>query len=129
LLFFIPTVWQGYARRSSIFAINPVGWLWNFSDTQIVAAFQSWLKKARPSGYSEPDAIGKTTGISWQQLPFGKRTALEYLGVHRRKETCTWPDYLERWATQAQLKRPDSTVRQLKAQCAKAKEIIQTMAG
>lgn len=122
---------------------------WNYRDEELLAAFDAWLKKNRPSHFPEPDRIRKTIGISWQRLPFGKRTALEYLGVYRRKQmcACTWPEFVELWpetSEKSNERRRNANIRtegepekaaalsrisQLKGQCADAKEMISFIEG
>ena len=123
------------------------GLSWNYSDDELVAAFRSWVNKNRPPQFPESKIQDKRTGISWQPLPVGKRTALEYLGVYRRKQICTWPVFVKQWpesqdrrsyrvknADQKTEGEPEkaadlSRISQLKGQCAKAKEIIAVIEG
>lgn len=123
------------------------GLSWNYRNDELVAAFRAWLEKNRPPQYPEPDQTKKKIGVAWQTLPLGKRTALEYLGVYRRKQTCTWPEFVKRWpespekmlyrvkrayeATQGQPENAanESRISQLKGQSGKAKEIISIIEG
>lgn len=120
---------------------------WNYRNDEIAAAFLAWLKIKRPTRYPEPQAQKKTTWIAWQKLPVGKPAALEYLGVWRRKKTCTWPEYLKKWpedkvsrayrikkANQRTEGQPEkaadeSRIAQLKGEQAKALEIVRFIEG
>ena len=104
---------------------------WKWTNKQIMAAFEGWLATNRPSDYPEPTiGIGRgidQLGSDWTELSQKKRTALECLGVYRRKKMCSWNEYLDKWPVGYSNKASEK--RRLQAQKKVASKIIASFKG
>lgn len=89
---------------------------WSYGNAEITAAFGSWLETNRPEKFLEPEKNKRKIICQWQSLPVTKRKALEYLKLHRRKNTtnCSWQKFLRKWGSKAEQSAPDSSIRKFK---------------
>lgn len=96
----------------------------NLNLSEIIEQFTEKLKQAWPKELNK--SLSKSSaykGVGGVRLGFGKRAALEWLGVYKRFLTCdgSWVKFLERYPQSGD---PQSIKRKLREQSGKAQEII-----
>lgn len=104
---------------------------WGRTDTELQEDFREFLKRNRPKRFKSLTHSPKG-GIGNVVLPFKKNTALDWLGVWRRRQKVTWPKYMSvyfpesdksAYSRRAQLEREE------KKKCASAQKVLNWFAG
>ena len=98
---------------------------WRCSDSEIKEDFAQLLEDYRPETYDHPEG-SKKRSFSEHVLPFEKRSALEWLGVLRRKNNgISWSEFVKRYPKSGDA---GSAKRLAQEQARKAKVILEWFA-